>query len=111
MNGGLVLRSMGSARLTAEVWAVIITGAVVLLLILPALLVALLVLESFVSEGSHDRSVAQVQRFIDLTEQARAVLRASPQLPLFEDDAATATSEAISRMRAVKDETRKQLWS
>jgi hypothetical protein len=55
MNGGLVLRSMGSARLTAEVWAVIITGAVVLLLILPALLVALLVLESFVSEGSHDR--------------------------------------------------------
>jgi hypothetical protein len=52
-----------------------------------------------------------VQRFIDLTEQPRAVLRASPQLPLFEDDAATATSEAISRMRALKDEARKQLWS
>jgi hypothetical protein len=46
-----------------------------------------------------------------VTEQARAVLRASPQLPLFDDDAARETSEAISRMRALKDEARRQLWS
>ena len=110
MNGEPVLRSMDLLALTGEVWAVIITGAVVLLLILPALLFAHLVLETFVSDGTHHRSVAQVQRFIDLTEEARAVLRASPQLPLFDGDAAAETSEAISRMRALKDEARKQLW-
>jgi hypothetical protein len=103
---------MGLIAVTTEFWVVAATAAVIVVfLILPALVIAHFVLASFNSEGSYDRSVAQVQRFIDLTERSRAAMRSSPHLPLFNADAAIATAEAIDRARRVKDEARMQLWS
>ena len=88
--------------LTTEVWAVIATAVVVTLVILPALLVAHLVVRSLLAREANDCAV---------TEQARAAMRASPYLRLLNDDSATATVEAISKMRALKDEARTPVMS
>jgi hypothetical protein len=53
--------------------------------------------------GAED--IEDVQRFIELTEEARCLL--PPGLPLFEDD----TAAAIIRFQAKKDEARRALWA
>jgi hypothetical protein len=47
---------------------------------------------------------ADVQRFVALTEEARGLV--PPGLPLFDADKSAATTEAIERFRAKKDEAR-----
>jgi hypothetical protein len=49
-----------------------------------------------------------VQRFIELTDEARAMLPRG--LPLFDPEGAAETSAAIVRFQAKKDEARKALW-
>ena len=61
-----------------------------------------------VFDGGED-DVADVQRFVALTEEARGLV--PPGLPLFDADKAAATTEAIERFRAKKDEARLALWA
>ena len=61
-----------------------------------------------VFDGGED-DVADVQRFVALTDEARGLV--PPGLPLFDADKAAATTEAIERFRAKKDEARLALWA
>jgi hypothetical protein len=54
--------------------------------------------------GDGEDCVRDVQHFIELTDEARALL------PLLDPDGATETSAAIVRFQAKKDEARKALW-
>src|SRR5262245_6183499 len=56
-----------------------------------------------------DDDIADVQRFIALTEEARSLV--PPGLPLFDDEKAAATTAAILRFQAKKDEARRALWA
>jgi hypothetical protein len=71
------------------------------------LMVALLAVYFAVFDGGADDS-ADVQRFIELTEEARRLVPAG--LPLFDSDQAAATTAAIVRFQAKKEESRRALW-
>ena len=53
--------------------------------------------------------IADVQRFVELTEEARRLL--PPGLPLFDRDKAVATTAAIVAFQAKKEEARRALWA
>src|SRR5262249_46638535 len=61
-----------------------------------------------VFDGAAD-DVADVQRFIALTEEARSLVPAG--LPLFDGEKAAATTAALVRFQAKKDEARRALWT
>lgn len=60
-----------------------------------------------VSEGD---AVADVQRFIELTEEARRLVPPS-RLPLLDPSSAALTAEAINRFLDKKEEARRALWA
>jgi hypothetical protein len=60
-----------------------------------------------VFEGSEE-NVRDVQRFTQLTDEARALLPSG--LPLLDPDGGTEASAAITRFLAKKEEARKALW-
>lgn len=57
--------------------------------------------------GDGEEAARDVQRFVDLTEEARALLPGGPVLA----DPSGETSAAIARFRARKDEARRALWA
>src|SRR5262245_64016909 len=71
-------------------------------------LLPLLALTLVVFDGDAD-DVADVQRFIALTEEARSLVPAG--LPLFDGEKAAVTTAAIVRFQAKKDEARWALWA
>jgi hypothetical protein len=68
---------------------------------------ALLAVALAVFDGDAD-DVTDVQRFIALTREARSLL--SADLPLFDGKKAAATTAALVRFQAKKDEARHALW-
>ncbi len=89
-----------------ETTVVIVFSAVTALTpVLTTLFVAWIFFAVF--EGGED-SVSDVQRFIELTDEARALLPSG--LSLFDPDGASESSAAIARFQAKKDEARKALW-
>jgi hypothetical protein len=73
-----------------------------------ALALPLFALCFVVFDGGAD-DVADVQRFVELTEDAR---RSLPQgLSLFDTDKAQAATAAIARFQAKKEEARRALWA
>jgi hypothetical protein len=56
-----------------------------------------------------DDDSADVQRFIELTEEARRLV--PPGLPLFDSEKAAVTTAAIVRFQGKKDEARRALWA
>src|SRR5262245_22974165 len=77
-----------------------------LFLVLPAL--ALLGFMVVLFEGDAD-DIADVQRFVELTEEARRLV--PPGLPLFDAEKEAATTAAIVCFQAKKDEARQALWA
>jgi hypothetical protein len=77
-----------------------------LFLVLPGL--ALLAVAVVLFEGDAD-DIADVQRFIALTEEARRLV--PPGLPLIDAEKEAATTAAIVRFQAKKDEARHALWA
>jgi hypothetical protein len=69
---------------------------------------ALLAVFFVVFDGDADH-VADVQRFIALTEEARSLMPAG--LPLFDGEKAAATTAALVRFQEKKDEARRALWA
>lgn len=61
-----------------------------------------------VFEGSAG-SIGEVQRFVELTDDARRLV--PPGLPLLDGDNAAATTAAIVDFQAKKDEARRALWA
>lgn len=61
-----------------------------------------------VFEGSAGR-IGEVQRFVELTDDARRLV--PPGLPLLDGDNAAATTAAIVDFQAKKDEARRALWA
>jgi hypothetical protein len=59
--------------------------------------------------GDYEGNVRDVQRFIELTNQARSFV--PPGLPLLDRERAAATADAIGRFQAKKDEARRALWN
>ncbi len=84
---------------------IVFSAVTALTLALTTLFVAWIFLAVF--EGGEE-SVRNVQRFIELTDEARALLPSG--LPLFDPDGAAETSAAIVHFQAKKDEARKALW-
>jgi hypothetical protein len=84
---------------------IVFTAVTAATLALTTLFVGLIFFAVF--DGGED-SVRDVQRFIELTEEARALLPNG--LPLFDPDGMAETSAAIARFQAKKDEARKALW-
>jgi hypothetical protein len=62
---------------------------------------------AFFDGGADD--IADVQRFVKLAEEARRLLPSD--LPLFDGDKAAATTAAIVRFQAKKEEARRALWA
>jgi hypothetical protein len=58
--------------------------------------------------GDYEGSVRDVQRFVELTEQARSLVPAG--LPLLDQEKAAATTEAIGRFAKQKEQARRALW-
>lgn len=56
----------------------------------------------------YERNVRDVQRFIELTDEARSLVPAG--LPLLDPERAAATADAIGRFQAKKQEARHALW-
>ena len=56
-----------------------------------------------------DGAVRDVQRFLELTEEARSLV--PPGLPLLDPERAEATTAAIGRFQAKKEEARRALWA
>jgi hypothetical protein len=69
---------------------------------------ALLAVFFVVFDGDADH-VADVQRFVALTEEARSWVPAG--LPLFDGAKAAATTAALVRFQAKKDDARRALWA
>jgi hypothetical protein len=79
-----------------------ITGLVLALITAGAIWVFFKVFDDY--EGN----VRDVQRFIELTNEARSLV--PPGLPLLDPERGAATSEAIGRFQAKKHEARQALW-
>jgi hypothetical protein len=90
------------ATLTA-LWLALGLVALVFAIALPLLAVYLAVADG----GAAD--IKDVQRFIELTEEARRLV--PPGLPLFDSRKAAATTAAIVRFQAKKEEARRALWA
>jgi hypothetical protein len=90
--------------LQTAVWLTlgIATGVFAALTVLAVVAVYLAVIEG-------GTPVAEVQRFKDLTEEARRL--ASPISAPSDGDTAAATTAAIIRFQAKKDEARRALWA
>jgi hypothetical protein len=56
----------------------------------------------------YDGNVRDVQRFIELTDEARSLVPSG--LPLLDQERAAATTDAIGHFQAKKDEARRALW-
>lgn len=54
-------------------------------------------------------TIADVEHFIELTEEARQTVPRG--LPLFQSERAAATTAALVRFQAKKDEARRALWA
>ena len=78
-------------------------GFLFVLTLLPLLAVILAVFDGDAGD------VADVQRFIALTEEARSLV--PPGLPLFDAEKAAATTAALVRFQEKKDEARRALWA
>jgi len=78
-------------------------GFLLVLTLLPLLAVILAVFDGDAGD------IADVQRFIELTEEARSLV--PPGLPLFDREQATATTAALVRFQEKKDEARRALWA
>ena len=61
-----------------------------------------------VFDGDAD-TIADVEHFIELTEEARHLVPGG--LPLFDGEKAAATTAALVRFQAKKDEARRALWA
>jgi hypothetical protein len=59
--------------------------------------------------GDYEGNIRDVQRFIELTNEARSLV--PPGLPLLDRERAAATADAIGRFQAKKDEARRALWN
>jgi hypothetical protein len=84
-------------------WLALGLGALVFAFALPLLAVCVAVFDG----GADD--IADVQRFVELTEEARRSLPTG--LPLFDPDRAEGTTAAIVRFQAKKEEARRALWA
>src|SRR6266536_1117674 len=89
-----------------EITVVVVFGAVVTLMLALTTLFVGLVFFAVFDDG--DDSVRDVRRFIELSEEARALLPHG--LPLLDPEGATEVSGAIVLFQAKKDEARKALW-
>jgi len=78
-------------------------GLLFVLTLLPLLAVTLAVFDGDAGD------VADVQRFIALTDEARTLV--PPGLPLFDSEKAAATTAALVRFQETKDEARRALWA
>jgi hypothetical protein len=56
----------------------------------------------------YEGTVRDVQRFIELTDEARSLVPSG--LPLLDPERAAATTDAIGRFQAKKDDARRALW-
>jgi len=81
-----------------------LTAGFVFVLAVLALLAVVLV-----AFGGDADDVADVERFISLTEEARSLVPAG--LPLLDREKAAATTAALVRFQAKKDEARRALWA
>jgi hypothetical protein len=61
-------------------------------------------------DDAFECAVEDVQRFVELTDQARLELAATPRLPLFDPAGAAATRVAIERFIVRKDLARRALF-
>jgi hypothetical protein len=77
-------------------------------LLLVIAVLALVAIASVVFDGDAE-DIADVQRFIALTEEARRLV--PPGLPLFDGEKAASATAAIVRFQAKKDEARRSLWA
>jgi hypothetical protein len=73
------------------------------------ILAVLYIMMSRVTDETVEGAVEDVQRFIDLTAQARE--QVSGRLPLLDSAGTAEAAEEISRFRALKDEARRALWA
>jgi len=73
-----------------------------------AMAVSALVAVAFVLFPGSAENVGDVQRFIELTDEARRLV--PPGLPLLDSDRAEAATAAIIGFQAKKDEARHALW-
>lgn len=63
----------------------------------------------FVAFEGSTGNVGEVQRFVELTEEARRLV--SPELPLLDPDKEAAATAAIVNFQVKKDEARRALWA
>ena len=84
-------------------WLGLAAGFLFVLTLLPLVAVTLAVFDGDAGD------VADVQRFIALTEEARSLV--PPGLPLFDAEKAAATTAALVRFQDKKDEARRALWA
>jgi hypothetical protein len=62
------------------------------------------------SDEAVANAVEDVQRFIDLTEEARREMAGAPRLPLLDSEGTAVTTAAIDRFRTRKELAGKALW-
>jgi hypothetical protein len=74
-----------------------------------AIAVSVGVVAFFLAFKGSAENIGEVQRFVQLTEEARRVV--PPGLPLLDGDEAAATTAAIVDFQAKKDEARRALWA
>jgi hypothetical protein len=92
--------------LVAQVSVVIALSAITALVFAVATAGAIWV--SFKVFDDYEGNVRDVERFIELTNEARSLV--PPGLPLLNPEQAAATTDAIGRFQAKKDEARRALW-
>ena len=86
-------------------WLALGVMAVVLL----AIVVFALFKVFFAVVGGDADTIADVEHFIELTEEARQMVPRG--LPLFHSESGAATTAALVRFQAKKDEARRALWA
>jgi hypothetical protein len=102
---------MALLTISPMTWALVgFFGVGTLLLIVPAVALAKLVVDACVGAGSYEAPVAEVQRFLELTERSRRALREGPRLPLLDREGGVAAARAISRALELRHEARRELW-
>jgi hypothetical protein len=97
------------ASLTLGGWVAI--AVCVILLVLSAVPVIWLCWRFVqMSDEAVANAVEDVQRFIDLSEEARREMAAAPRLPLLDSEGTAVAAAAIDRFRTRKELARKALW-
>jgi hypothetical protein len=93
---------------TTGAWiGIAITGVGLLLFAAPVVWLCLRFLA--MDDDAVERTIDDVQRFVDLTDQARAELAAAPRLPLLDPAGGASATAAIDRFVARKELARKAL--